>query len=160
MRLGTTNTAMKCIIYLSLAKFDFTNDQLIELAKQSSNKNLAHQITGFLCYQNGRFIQYIEGEADALEQLMAKIKEDDRHKILVEIASEEACEKRFPIWGMTLLKEEQLTDFNFEDSIERNLLYIKNEFLHQEMCKDIVWRHVNLIAQLHLSKLTLQDESE
>lgn len=148
---------MKCTIYLSIAKQEFNDDELVELAKLSAKNNVKQGITGFLCFQNGRFIQYIEGEDTELSKLMTKIQADERHKILVEVESADLGEKRFPTWGMALLKEENLTDFNFEDSIERNLLYIKNEFLHQEICKDMVWRHVDLIAKLHLSKLTLQD---
>lgn len=148
---------MKSVIYLSLAKDEFSENDLIDLAMSAAKKNSGEGITGFLCFQNGRFIQYIEGEEDSLDMLMSKIRHDKRHKILTELKSGELVKKRFPTWGMALLKEENLTEFNFEESIERNLMYIKNEFLHKEVSKQIVWQHVSLIGQLHLSKLNLQE---
>lgn len=148
---------MKSLIYLSLSRKEFSDSELVELAKISANKNAAVGITGFLCYQNGRFIQYIEGDEDEINLLMSKIRQDKRHKILTELKSFELVKKRFPTWGMALLKEENLTEFNFEESIERNLMYIKNEFLHKDISKNIVWQHVSLIGQLHMSKLILQE---
>ncbi|MDT0593257.1 BLUF domain-containing protein [Glaciecola petra] len=151
---------MKSLIYLSLSRNEFSESDLVELAKTSANKNAEVGITGFLCYQNGRFIQYIEGPEDKLELLMSKIRQDKRHKILTELISSQILEKRFPAWGMALLKEENLTEFNFEESIERNLMYIKNEFLHKDISKKIVWQHVSLIGQLHMSKLNLQEDKQ
>ena len=54
-------------------KAGVTPGTLSDIMTVAQRENLAHQITGFLCFGNGYFFQYIEGEKSAIEQLFGNI---------------------------------------------------------------------------------------
>ena len=69
----------------------------------AQRENLAHQITGFLCFGNGYFFQYIEGEKSAIEQLFGNIQRDGRNRD-VTLKSKGVIEQRlFQDWQMLMV---------------------------------------------------------
>ena len=75
---------MKCVTYVS--KFIVsTNGAMIpsglsEIYSLSRVKNREFNITGVISYQQGRYIHVIEGDDDAVDQLLENIKKDTRHR--------------------------------------------------------------------------------
>lgn len=67
------------LIYVSQALEPMTSPALDILLKQSLAANRAAGITGCLLYQDGYFMQMLEGKREILFALLDKIKSDPRH---------------------------------------------------------------------------------
>ena len=101
---------MRLIVYIS----EFTGDKakasevlssITETAKENNQKD---DITGVLFYQNGKFIQIIEGEDEPLASIMKRIEADSRHTNLTYLVNEEVQSHGFEDWNMDA--------FNLSDS--------------------------------------------
>ncbi len=76
------------------------NSDLRAILKTAITHNLTNNITGILFFDNGKFIQILEGEAEHLTPLLDRIQLDTRHKN-VNILMNEPIEKReIDIWSM------------------------------------------------------------
>jgi hypothetical protein len=73
---------------------------LDDIVKTSKINNPTHGITGLLFYHNQRFIQVLEGERDALEELMSIIEQDNRHKNIERILDQPIKKRGFTDWNM------------------------------------------------------------
>ena len=84
-------------------KAGVTPRTLSDIMTVAQRENLAHQITGFLCFGNGYFFQYIEGEKSAIEQLFGNIQRDGRNRD-VTLKSKGVIEQRlFQDWQMLMV---------------------------------------------------------
>lgn len=69
------------LMYQSEAIESLTNEDVDEIIATSKKNNTQKNITGFLVFDNGQFIQLLEGEEKAVKDLYEnKIKNDPRHK--------------------------------------------------------------------------------
>ena len=84
-------------------KAGVTPRTLSDIMAVAQRENLAHQITGCLCFGNGYFFQYIEGEKSAIEQLFGNIQRDGRNRD-VTLKSKGVIEQRlFQDWQMLMV---------------------------------------------------------
>ena len=84
-------------------KAGVTPSTLSDIMTVAQRENLVHQITGFLCFGNGYFFQYIEGEKSAIEQLFGNIQRDGRNRD-VTLKSKGVIEQRlFQDWQMLMV---------------------------------------------------------
>jgi len=84
-------------------KAGVTPRTLSDIMTVAQRENLVHQITGFLCFGNGYFFQYIEGEKSAIEQLFGNIQRDGRNRD-VTLKSKGVIEQRlFQDWQMLMV---------------------------------------------------------
>lgn len=84
-------------------KAGVTPRTLSDIMTVAQRENSAHQITGFLCFGNGYFFQYIEGEKSAIEQLFGNIQRDGRNRD-VTLKSKGVIEQRlFQDWQMLMV---------------------------------------------------------
>ena len=84
-------------------KAGVTPRTLSDIMTVAQRENSAHQITGFLCFGNGYFFQYIEGEKSAIEQLFGNIQRDGRNRD-VTLKSKGIIEQRlFQDWQMLMV---------------------------------------------------------
>jgi len=91
----------KRIIYCSHATVPMDKAvNLAELLGASARNNRRDEITGVLAYAEGIFIQAIEGLPHAVDDLMARLKRDSRHRDLVVLGEDLASDRAFPIWMM------------------------------------------------------------
>lgn len=138
---------MKSIVYLSQAKISFSDEALEELTRLSSENNDSLGISGYLCYQNGRFLQYLEGPIEPVDALVEKIKKDPRHEFLYYMEGGTSAKKLFPFWSMRRISDSDLSYLNMEHHVETNLLYLKENFSNKSVCTDLVWRQIENIAK-------------
>ena len=84
-------------------KAGITPRTLSDIMTVAQRENSAHQITGFLCFGNGYFFQYIEGEKSSIEQLFGNIQRDGRNRD-VTLKSKGVIEERlFQDWQMLMV---------------------------------------------------------
>lgn len=70
------------------------------IEQKSSYNNQRTGTTGFLCFKQGQFFQYIEGETLTILNLLNVIKQDPRHHSVKIILEEDITERRFSSWAM------------------------------------------------------------
>lgn len=99
-----------CIGYVSFANQVMKRADLLALASQSARDNEKQQITGILLYDDGIFLQFLEGEENAVRELLGKIVKDRRHSRLCVVVECEIGERHFPGWHMALANAEECPD--------------------------------------------------
>ncbi|UII76548.1 BLUF domain-containing protein [Flagellimonas sp. HMM57] len=108
---------MKCVLYISKALEPFTNEELKQLSTVSTGNNQKRGITGYLYYENMRFLQYMEGKEHMIDQMVDKIAHDKRHELLALIERQGLTQRRFPEWGMKNIADLMFTNSAIETTI-------------------------------------------
>ena len=85
---------------MSTATIEFGEPELLHLLAQARALNGSHGIRGMLAYSEGKFLQVLEGQRDAVETVYTDIAADLRHGKLEKLADGwvEQCE--FADWHM------------------------------------------------------------
>lgn len=94
------------LAYSSRAQTAFDDQQLEDLANAAGAKNQQMNITGYLYYRDGLFMQYLEGEQEKVEALMGKIIADERHHVFSTIILPKIKKRVFPYWYMRFLSSD------------------------------------------------------
>jgi hypothetical protein len=93
-----------CIAYLSSARTAPERDTLQTILAVSRRNNAACGVTGMLCYYDGSFLQFLEGEAADVDATFERIQRDGRHQGLIEVFRDEITQRLFPDWTMALAR--------------------------------------------------------
>ena len=88
------------LIYVSSVKNLMAEDELIDLLEAARVANVSHAITGLLLYNDGNFMQVIEGEKNNVEQLLKNLENDIRHTGMIVMLKEEIIRRNFSKWSM------------------------------------------------------------
>lgn len=91
---------MLLLVYVSSAVKPFSTSELAELLAKAREKNTRLGITGMLLYQDGNFMQALEGEEDAVRQLYNTINRDVRHHGTIVLLEEQINKRQFSDWSM------------------------------------------------------------
>jgi hypothetical protein len=95
---------LKTVTYTSLARFDLTASDLGDIQATARRLNALDGVTGLLIFNGTRFLQIIEGGESAIDDLVTRLRADDRHSAF-EIRDERFVEERaFPDWSMELVR--------------------------------------------------------
>lgn len=87
-------------LYTSRASSRFGPADLAPMLKVSRAKNWLRNLTGILLYQDGRFLHYLEGPADDVDERMGRIRVDPRHFQITMLAEQQPAARLFPRWTM------------------------------------------------------------
>jgi Sensors of blue-light using FAD len=88
------------LIYASTAVRRMSQPELLAILERARETNTRLGLTGMLLHAEGHFFQVLEGDADAVEPLFAKISSDPRHEKVVLIVREPISERAFKEWSM------------------------------------------------------------
>ena len=91
---------MERLIYTSEANGRLSGDEVFEIVETSARNNAKRDISGFLIFKDGRFLQLIEGETDSLEVLMQTLERDPRHHSIRIVKRTAANQREFDGWRM------------------------------------------------------------
>ena len=94
---------MERIVYTSRARTDLASDEVFRIIETSARNNPSRDVTGFLIFHRDRFLQLVEGEGEALDELLGVLKRDPRHSELIVHYREPASKRCFPNWRMRRL---------------------------------------------------------
>lgn len=118
-------------MYCSLATGSVDDNQLLDLLRVARKNNKRNFITGVLVFFNNQFVQCIEGEDSAIEQLISNIKCDDRNTDVTVLIDRQIQKRNFPDWSMGLLRyeENELDEKHpfFDISSRQNMALIANQ---------------------------------
>jgi Sensors of blue-light using FAD len=88
------------IIYSSQSATPMQTDDLEDILEGARESNAEAGITGALVYVDGYFLQILEGKAEDLEDLMARISQDVRHEKVTVLKQGEVSAAHFSDWNM------------------------------------------------------------
>lgn len=92
------------LIYRSRASAGaLDQDNLLALLDQCVLSNDLLGITGLLLVTDGHFLQVLEGESEAINDLFQRISRDPRHGEVRLIQYDSVAERRFDSWSMRLV---------------------------------------------------------
>lgn len=107
-----------------LAPSELTIDEQVDaIARQAAARNEAAGVTGLLVFVEGQFIQILEGESDAVEEVFERICCDFQHSNLKLIDLIAVKERLFGAWHMARLCEGQDPGSSLDDEL-RNVRYL------------------------------------
>lgn len=135
---------MKAIIYISDASVEFDASSLQTLAENAAIHNSNEGITGYLWLKKKQFVQYIEGEAQALNALMLRIEADKRHKVLYKVEEATLKRQRFPDWHMRYI--EGACEINLESILSELLCVLNRAYGSNDKLAEGVWRIADAIS--------------
>ena len=99
---------MYYLIYRSVATDLPTKESLARLLELAREHNAMRGITGMLLYQNGSYMQMLEGDEAAVRELFGKVAADSRHRLVKEVASGKLPKRHFEDWSMGFRDMEQV----------------------------------------------------
>ena len=117
---------IRCI-YASLAAPSFKEDELPLLLEKARHANAGLSLTGMLLYIGGSFFQVLEGEAEAVDAVYARIMRDPRHTRITLIIREPIAQRDFSEWTM---------GFTEVDRLDAGQLIGENDFFTKASCID------------------------
>lgn len=88
------------LVYVSAALKPFDVGELSELLKRARTKNTSLGVSGILLYQDGSFIQVIEGEQSGIQEVFARVQADKRHWRIQVLREGLILQRRFAQWSM------------------------------------------------------------
>lgn len=88
------------LIYVSSTPSLLDEASLTAILASSRRHNLQNRITGMLLYADGSFLQVLEGDADTVEETMARISQDPRHHQIIELSKGPIAAREFGQWTM------------------------------------------------------------
>ena len=105
-RVKGSTMELRLILYVSQAILGGVNGKIpVDLAKISHNSrknNREHQISGIFTFYAGHYLQVIEGDPHAIQNLYRNIQNDSRHQQVKTIIDIKTPKRYFPDWNMRL----------------------------------------------------------
>lgn len=113
---------MYYLVYISSAVKPMNYDDLSALLQQCRDNNQKLGITGMLLYQNGTFLQLLEGEQQVVMDLYNTISKDHRHTAIHTVLDGEIAERNFPDWSMGFFNMDKAGEFpQYSEFIDEKL---------------------------------------
>ncbi|MFT5594920.1 MAG: hypothetical protein ACI8SR_003321 [Oceanicoccus sp.] len=93
---------MQLVMYISdyCRPTNHLDADLTDILKTAVAHNQTHSITGVLFFDNGKFIQILEGDANKLNALVESIKLDTRHTNFKLLMNEPIDKREIKDWSM------------------------------------------------------------
>jgi hypothetical protein len=91
---------MHAIAYVSAASWNLLDEQIDRILADSRRFNAQHGITGALLYCDGNFMQYLEGDEDAVMATFERIRASESHYQINELMNQPILEREFSDWSM------------------------------------------------------------
>lgn len=96
---------MKSVFYLTYAsrmtwRAGMNRNVFVDIYQTANHFNATQDITGFLCFGNGYFFQYLEGDETKVKALYERICKDQRHSKITLLTTGYIEKKYFSHWDM------------------------------------------------------------
>lgn len=137
------------ITYSSVARPGLSITEIEEIITEANQYNIIHDITGCLIYNNGYFLQILEGEKPLVMNLLNKIKLDDRHDHFTILSEGETKFRTFKDWAMAYYHDPLNAQLNSEvQEIKASLLELSNSSKKPNFALKVFWYNVkNILSE-------------
>lgn len=137
---------MKSALYISKANISFDESELVTLQQFASEMNSKFGISGYLYFEKGHFIQYIEGPEEAMANLITNLQGDSRHKVLHVVEEPNLHSRRFEEWAMRWLDRKSIAQIQMEHLLLDQLNAMSKSPAITGTFTDTVYRMVDKLA--------------
>lgn len=96
------------LIYGSTATKPLSESELIEILKKARENNTKRNVTGMLLYNDGNFLQVLEGEEADVTFIYNKITQDTRHHAALVFVKQPIDHRMFGSWEMGFVDVDNL----------------------------------------------------
>lgn len=93
-----------CLTYQSRATTKPSNEDLATLMAQARQRNRESGVTGMLLYQDGRYLQTLEGPPEGLDSIWSSVRKDGRHADIEVLTQHLVPARLFSDWDMLLYR--------------------------------------------------------
>jgi hypothetical protein len=100
---------MHHLVYASSSKNLMPLEELNSILEKARVSNSANNITGLLLYNDGNFLQVLEGEKGLIHSCYNKISKDPRHRGIITLLDEPISYRSFEEWSMAFISYNDLT---------------------------------------------------
>ena len=90
------------LIYISRSCIAASSPEMAAIENIAKSRNALRDVTGFLYYDDQAFVQVLEGPAEAVDEIFAKIDTDPRHQDVRVLEHGWIEERQFGDWAMGL----------------------------------------------------------
>lgn len=139
----------KAILYLSKATRPLSDDDISTIYQSAIATNKKLTISGFLCFKDDYFLQYIEGAQDDIDFIFSKIKNDTRHTLRVTLEDSSLKTFRFTQWNMHLVNKARIEDLEISFSLYDQLIMLEDRDPISKNIQNLVWQGVGVISKYH-----------
>ena len=101
---------ISCLTYQSRAVSRPTEGDLENLVKHARERNRNLGVTGMLLYENGRYLQTLEGPPAGLQTVWSSICRDDRHRDIEVLTEHVVSNRLFSDWDLLLYSRDWRLD--------------------------------------------------
>jgi hypothetical protein len=101
-------------------------------------RNQLRNVTGVLFFENGRFLQLLEGEVSMLRQLMVELHKDPRHTDIMVLIDEPTDTPKFPDWQMDTFEISEPSIFNRQQLLRFRDMYKRNVKMDSAVFMDLL----------------------
>ena len=129
---------MKQIIYISSAVRKMDDDELLDILKTSREKNKKNDISGMLLYDNGSFIQVLEGEDSLVDNTFISIQNDERHNNIMVMQNKYVDSREFVNWSMGFENISNIDKTKIDGYAQFQSLLYNNNFDKSSLSKKIL----------------------
>lgn len=96
------------IVYASASVAPVSQQTLYDILSHARTKNERSNVTGFLLYDDGSFLQVLEGPDAAVEAIYASICADPRHHRIRLLLRKTVTEREFGDWTMAFARKDEV----------------------------------------------------
>ena len=129
---------MRQIIYISSAVRKMDDDDLLDILKTSRENNKENDISGMLLYDNGSFIQVLEGEDLVVDNTFINIQNDERHNHIVVMQNRDIDSREFADWSMGFENISKIDKSKIDGYGQFQELLYENKFTDSSLAKKIL----------------------
>ena len=104
----------KSLIYVSKAKKNVDHEEILKILTHSWKYNHNSYISGMLLYDNGYFIQIIQGPIATIDRLYTRISKDPRHSNIKLVGEEFLPVRDCNGWGIGFYENQEVADIFYE----------------------------------------------
>ncbi|NNJ89786.1 MAG: BLUF domain-containing protein [Eudoraea sp.] len=116
--------------------------KIIEVAKDFNSTN---EISGCLIFDNGYFVQILEGDEEKVTKLYSKIKIDRRHTQMEVLSKGWSSKRVFNDWGMGYLEMKELKIGKKEDLVQNAMNELTNISVKNDFTLKVFWYNVHAL---------------
>jgi hypothetical protein len=96
----SSEPALQRVIYVSSSRVPFSDQDLVDLLTVARRNNHLVGISGMLLYNDGNWLQVLEGSREAVRSMFMRIRADNRHQDVIQVLDEPIGSRLFDQWSM------------------------------------------------------------
>ncbi|MBT8178629.1 MAG: BLUF domain-containing protein [Eudoraea sp.] len=133
------------LTYRSRATQEISTEDIIDILRKSQSNNADKEITGCLVFNEGYFVQLLEGEKGDVQERFNVIEVDKRHDTIDILSEGESLERQFEDWTMAYLKLPDEAENKLENQVKSDLKALKEAPENPNFTSKVFWYNVHTL---------------